>query len=97
MYTRLVDKPIHDALRLVAMLLPYPIENLFVLTGNILNELCRKRATLSLARRAMDPERLLHDRHQLHNSENSNVPAALELLKDLDKFDITLGQTKPPT
>jgi len=41
---------------------PTPIDNLFVLAGIIPFELRRKRATLSLARRAIDPEHLLHDR-----------------------------------
>jgi len=65
-HTRLVDKPIHDALRLVSdwmPLRPTPIDNLFVLAGITPTELRRKRATLSLARRAMmDPEHFLHDR-----------------------------------
>jgi len=52
---------------------------------------------LSLARRAMDPEHLLHDRllftstTQQHDlkSKHSFVLTALELLKDLDKSNIT--------
>jgi len=40
----------------------FSIENLFVLASIILPSFRWKRATLSLARRAMDPEHLLHDR-----------------------------------
>jgi len=96
--TRLVDKPIHDALRLVTGCLR-STDNLFVLAGITLTELGRKRATLSLARRAMDPEHLLHDRllftpttqQREIKSRHPIVPAALELLKDLDKFNTTVA------
>ena len=47
-HTRLIDKPINDALRLVTRCLrPTPTDNLFVLSGITLTELRRKRATLS--------------------------------------------------
>jgi len=73
---------------------PTPINNLFILTGKLLDmlsELRQKRATLSLARLAMDPKHLFtidSCSHQLHNSGNSNrgtlfVQAALELLKNI--------------
>jgi len=74
--TCLVDKLIHDALQLVTwMPSPYPINNHFVLEGIIPIELCQKRAALSLAHCAMDPDTFsMIDScsHQLHNSENSN-------------------------
>jgi len=66
----------------------------FVLAGSIPTEFRQKRAKLSLARRAMDPEHLLHNRllftltTQL-KSRHPFVPAALELLKDLDKSNTT--------
>ena len=48
-HTRLIDKPINDALRLVTgCLRPTPTDNLFVLSGVTPTELRRKRATLSL-------------------------------------------------
>jgi len=79
---------------------PTPIDNLFVLAGITPNELRRKRATLSLARSAMDPENLLHDRLLFTSAtahyttartqiEAPFVPALLELLKDLDKANAT--------
>jgi len=47
-HTHLIDKPIHDALRLVTgCLRPTPIDNLFVLEGITFTELRRKRAILS--------------------------------------------------
>jgi len=97
-HTRLLDKPIHDALLLVTgCLRPIPIENLFVLPGITPTEHSRKRATLSLDRRAMDPEHLFHDRllftptkqQQELKSRHSIVPAAPNLLKDLDKSNAT--------
>jgi len=97
-HTRLVEKPIYDALRLVTgCILPTPIDNPFVLAGISPTELCRKRATLPLSRRAMVPEHLLHDRllfspttqQRELKSRHVFVPAALELLKDLDKSNTT--------
>jgi len=94
----LLTSPIHDALRLVTgCFRPTPIDNLFVLAGITLTELRRKRAILSLARRAMDPEHLLYDRLLFSpttqqrdlKSRHPFVPAALELLKDLDKSNTT--------
>jgi len=57
----------------------------------------QKRATLSPARRAMDPEHLLHEQllftpttHQREVISRHNfVPAALEVLKNLDKSNTT--------
>jgi len=84
-------------LRLVTGYLhPTPIDNLFVLAGITPTKLCRKRATLSLARRTMDPEHFLHDRllfiptaqQRELKSRHPFVPSALELLKDLDKSNV---------
>jgi len=95
-HTRLVDKPIHDALRLVTgCLRPTPIDNLFILAGIFPSELRRKRATLSLARRLMVLEhRLLFKpitQQQKLKSRHPFIPAALELLKDLDKSNTTVA------
>ena len=55
-HTRLIDKLINDALRLVTgCLRPTPTDDLFVLSGITPSELRRKRATLSLACRAREP------------------------------------------
>ena len=92
-HTRLINKPINDALRIVTgCLRPTPTDNLFVLAGILPTELRRKRATLSLARRAQGPEHLLNKRllsppykgHRHLKSRHPFVPAALELLKDLE-------------
>jgi len=75
-HTRLVDKPIHDALRLVTGCLhPTPIHNRFVLADITPTDLRRKRATLSLFRRAMTQRNFStidSYSHQLYSSENSN-------------------------
>jgi len=73
---------------------PTPIGNLFVLAGVTPTELCRKRATLCVARHAMDPKHFLHYRllftpttqQRELKSRHPFVPAALKLLKDLNKF-----------
>ena len=66
-HTRVMDKPINDALRLVTRCLrPTPTDNLFVLSGITSTELCRKRASLSLACRAQEPGHLLRDRLTSH-------------------------------
>jgi len=97
-HTRLVEKPIHNALRLViGCLRPTPIDNLFVLAGITPTELRQIIVKLSLARRAMDPEHLLHDQllftpttqQREFKSRHPFVPAALELLKDLDMSNTT--------
>ena len=92
-HTRLIDRPINEALRLVTgCLRPTPTDNLNALSGILPSELRRKRATLSLARRAQEPNHLLHDRLMSHpyggyrnlKSRHPFVPAALELLNDLN-------------
>ena len=90
-HTRLIDRPINDALRIVTgCLLPTPTDNLYVLAGILPSELRRKKAVLSLACRAQEPEHLLYDRllsspyggHRQLKSRHPFVPAALELLND---------------
>jgi len=89
----------HDALQLVTGChRPTPIDNLFVLARIILTELFRKRATLYLARRAMDLEhsgletdtfsKIASCLHQLYTTarlklKHPFISAALELLKDI--------------
>ena len=94
-HTRLIDKPINDALRLVtACLRPTPTDNLFVPSGITPTELRRKRATLSLACRAQEPGHLLHDRLTSHpygelrqlKSRHPFVHAALELLRNASEL-----------
>jgi len=60
-YIRLIDPTFNDALRIVTgCLRPAPADNLSTLTGIQPAELRRTGATLSLARRAMEPGHLLH-------------------------------------
>ena len=60
-HTRLIDPAINDALRIVIVCLcPTPADNLPILAGIQPAELRRSGATLSLARRAMEPGHLLH-------------------------------------
>ena len=75
-------------------LLPTPTDNLYVLAGVLPSELHRKKAVLSLACRAQDPEYLLYDRlvsppygrHRQLKSRHPFVPAALELLNDFQEL-----------
>ena len=92
-HTRLIDRPINDALRLVTgCLRPTPTDDLYALAGIQPSELRRKGATLSLARRAQDPKHMLHERllsppyggHLQLKSRRPFVPAALDLLNDAD-------------
>ena len=94
-HTRFIDKPINDALHLVTECLrPTPTVNLFVLSGITPTELCRKRATLSLACCAQEPGHLLHNRLTSHpyggnpqlKSRNSFGSAALQLLRDASEL-----------
>jgi len=60
-HTRLIDPAINDAFRIVTgCLRPTPADNITILAGIQPAELRRKAATLSLARRAMEPAHLLH-------------------------------------
>ena len=94
-HTRLIDKPMNDALRLVTgCLRPTPTGNLFVLSGITTTELCRKRATLSLACRPQELGHLLQYRltshpyggHRRLKSRHPFVPAALELLRNASEL-----------
>ena len=94
-HTRLIDKPIYDALRLLTgCLRPAPTDNLFVLSGITPTELRRKRAALSLACRAQESGYLHHDQLTPHPYEGHRqlkprhpfVPAALELLRDVSEL-----------
>ena len=87
-HTRLIDKPINNALRLMTgCLRPTPTDNLFVLSGITPTELRRKKATLSLACCAQESGHLFHDwftshsyeEHRQLKSKHPFVPAALEL------------------
>ena len=100
-HTRLIDKPINDALRLVAgCVRPTPTDNLFVVSGITPTKLRRKRATLSLACRAQEPGHLLHDRltshpyegHQQLKSRHPFVPVAPELLRDASELGTSAGR-----
>ena len=99
-HTRLIDKPINDALRIVTgCLRPTPIDNLFVLAGILPTELRRKKAVLSLARRAQGPESILHERllslpyggNRQLKSRHPFVPAALKLLDEFSKSDTSVA------
>jgi len=60
-HTRLIDPAINNTLRIVTgCLRPPPADNLPILAGIQPAELRRNGATLSLARCAMKPGRLLH-------------------------------------
>ena len=77
---------------------PTPIDNLYVLAGILPTELRRKRAMLSLARRAQVPESMLHERflsfyggNRQLKSRHPFVPAALELLDEFYKSDTSVA------
>jgi len=60
-HTNLTDPAINDAMRIVTgCQRPTPADNLAILAGIQPAELRRSGATLSLARRAMEPGHLLH-------------------------------------
>jgi len=78
-HIRLNDPSINDSLRYVTgCLRPTPADNLPILAGIQPAELRRNGATLSLARRAMEPGHLLHSaftvhRVQMHGASNRNT------------------------
>ena len=93
--TRLIDNSINDALRLVTECLrPTLTDDLYALAGIQPSELRRKRARLSLARRAQDPKHMLYERlfappyggHRQLKSRRPFVPAALDFLNDADAW-----------
>ena len=96
-HTHFIDKTISDAVRIVTgCLRPMSAGNLHILAGIHPSELCRKKATLLLARLAQDPEHLLHERlnampsakHQQLKSRQLFVPAALELINEVVELNI---------
>ena len=101
-HTRLIDRPINDALRLVTgCLRPTPTDDLYALAAIQPSELRRKRATLSLARRAQDPKHMLHERllsppyggHRQLKSGSTFVPATLHLLNDADALSTSAADS----
>jgi len=89
-HTRLTDPAINGVLRIVTggCLRPTPADNLPILAGIQAAELRRSRATLSLARRAMEPRHLLHSALNRPSSADARrlksrhpfVPAAQQLI-----------------
>jgi len=100
-HTRLIDPAINAILRIVTgCLRPTPADNLPILAGIQPAELHRKGATLSLARRAMEPGHLLHsaltrpssaDARRL-KSRHTFVPAAQHLVSLSDNNNIRAAQ-----
>ena len=96
-HTHLIDPVINNALRIVTKcLLPTPTDYPAVLAGIPPAELRRRQATLTLARRALEPNHLLHHkiisselrRSQRLKSRHPFVPAAREPLSNLNQLDI---------
>jgi len=88
-HTRLIDPDINDALsNVTGCLRPTPADNLSILASIQPAELRRKGATLSLARRAMEPGHLLHSALTRPSSGNGRhlksrhpfIPAAQQLI-----------------
>ena len=94
-HTRLIDRIIY-ALRIVTKcLLPTLTDYLTFLAGIPPAELRRRQATLTLARRDLEPNHLLH--HKIISPERQSwrlksthpfVPASRELLSNLNQLDI---------
>jgi len=99
-YTRLIDPAINDALRIgTGCLRPTPADNLPTLAGIQLAELRRIGATLSLARRAMEPGHLLYLALTCPSSTNARrlksrpfVPAAQHLISLSDNNSMRATQ-----
>jgi len=97
-HTRLIDPVINDALRFVTgCLRPTPADNLPILAGIQPAELRRNGATLSLARRAMEPEHLLHSTLTRPSSANAKSrhpfePAGQHLISSFDNNNIRTAQ-----
>ena len=96
-HTRHIDTAINDALRTVTgCLRPTPTDYLPILAGIQPAELRRKGATISLARRALDPDHLLHETFQRPSSGEQRlksrrpfVPAAQQLLKNVEDLGLS--------
>ena len=101
-HTRLIDRVLNDALRIVTgCLRPTPTDHLPVLSGIQPAELRRLGATLSLAHRgSLDPDYILYgllsgssDTHQVRlRSRRSFVPAARNLLDNLASLGIRASE-----
>ena len=96
-HTHLIDPTINDVLRIVTgCLRPTPADNLPILAGIQPAEFRRNGATLSIARRAMEPEYRLHSvlTHPLSanarrlKSRHPFVPAAKHLISSSDNNNI---------
>jgi len=92
-HTGVIDPATNDALRIVTECLrPTPADNLPIFAGIQLAELCRNGATLSLARRAMEPGHLRHSAFTCPSSANARrlksrhsfVPAVQHLIGSSD-------------
>ena len=99
-HTRQIDPVINGALRTVTgCLRPTPTSNLSVLAGIHPAELRRRKATLCLARRALEPSHLLHsrltapadERYRRLKSRHPFMPAAKGLLQHLSDLNITVA------
>ena len=100
-HTRLIDRTINNALRIVTgYLRPTPADNLPILAGIQPAGLHRSGATLSLVRRDMEPGHLLHpaltrpstvDARRL-KSRHPFVPAAQQLISFSDNNSIRAAQ-----
>jgi len=100
-HTRLINLTINDALRIVTgCLRPTPADNLPTLAGIQPAELHRNGATLSLARRAMEPGHLLHSAFTCPSSANARrlksrhpfIPAPQQLISSSDNNNIRAAQ-----
>jgi len=100
-HTRIIDPGINDALRIATgCLRPTPADNLPILAGIQPAELRRNGATLSLARRAMEPGHLLHLALSCTSSGNARrlksrhpfVPAPQQLISLSDNNNIRAAQ-----
>ena len=101
-HTRLIDSVLNDALWIVTECLrSTTTDNLPVLSGIQPAELCRQRATLSLANRSsLDPGQILHGQltetqavgKERLKSRRSFVPAARKLLHNLSELGIRAAQ-----
>ena len=96
-HTSLIDPVTNNTLRIVTgCLLPSPTDYLTVLAGIPPAEVRRRQATLTLARRALEPNYLLHHKiispelkqSRRLKSRHPFVPADRELLFDLNQLDI---------
>ena len=96
-YTRLIDPVVNNALRIVTgCLFPTLTDYLTVLAGITPAELRCRQATLTLARRSFEPNHLLHHKiispelrqSRRLKSRHPFVPAARELLSNLNQLDI---------